>query len=126
MKAIEHTREHVESTLDRSWSSCHESQNFAADVLLRGPGIGLTASRSTSRCSISTICDTFLPPGTLSVLSILRKRMAMWTAKNRGRYDRSKLRYPSDLIDEEWAHVEPLIPPAKAGGNKRRSTYVRS
>ncbi len=21
----------------------------------------------------------------------------MWTAKNRGRYDRSKLRYPSDL-----------------------------
>jgi hypothetical protein len=36
----------------------------------------------------------------------------MWTAKNRGRYDRSKLRYPSDLTDDEWAHVEPLIPPA--------------
>ena len=29
----------------------------------------------------------------------------MWTAKNRGRYDRSKLRYPSDLTDDEWAHV---------------------
>jgi len=43
----------------------------------------------------------------------------MWTAKNRGRYDRSKLRYPSDLSDEEWAHVEPLIPPAKRGGNRR-------
>src|SRR5215472_11989336 len=43
----------------------------------------------------------------------------MWTAKNRGRYDRSKLRYPSDLADDEWAHVEPLIPPAKRGGNKR-------
>jgi hypothetical protein len=43
----------------------------------------------------------------------------MWTAKNRGRYDRSKLRYPSDLTDDEWAHVEPLIPPAKGGGNKR-------
>ena len=28
------------------------------------------------------------------------------------RYDRSKLRYPSDLI-------EPLIPPAKRGGNRR-------
>ena len=27
----------------------------------------------------------------------------MWTAKNRGRYDRSKLRYPSDLTDDEWA-----------------------
>ena len=36
----------------------------------------------------------------------------MWTAKNRGRYDRSKLRYPSDLTDDEWAHVEPLIQPA--------------
>src|SRR5438874_12883445 len=43
----------------------------------------------------------------------------MWTAKNRGRYDRSKLRYPSNLTDDEWAHVEPLIPPAKRGGNKR-------
>src|SRR2546421_11186735 len=43
----------------------------------------------------------------------------MWTAKNRGRYDRSALRYPSDLTDEEWAHVEPLIPPARRGGNKR-------
>src|ERR1700678_4699890 len=43
----------------------------------------------------------------------------MWTAKNRGRYDRSKLRYPSDLTDAEWAHVSPLIPPAKRGGNKR-------
>ena len=44
----------------------------------------------------------------------------MWTAKNRARYDRSKLRYPSDLTDDEWALVELLIPPAKRGGNKRR------
>ena len=44
----------------------------------------------------------------------------MWTKKNRGRYDRSRLRYPSDLTDDEWAHVETLIPPAKVGGNKRR------
>jgi transposase len=43
----------------------------------------------------------------------------MWTKENRGRYDRSKLRYPSDLTDEEWALVKPLIPPAKRGGNKR-------
>ena len=43
----------------------------------------------------------------------------MWTAKNRGRYDRSKLRYPSDLTDDEWALVEPLIPPARRGGNWR-------
>ena len=43
----------------------------------------------------------------------------MWTTENRGRYDRSRLRYPSDLTDEEWALVEPLIPPAKRGGDKR-------
>jgi transposase len=43
----------------------------------------------------------------------------MWTSKNRGRYDRSRLRYPSDLTDEEWALVEPLIAPAKRGGNRR-------
>ena len=29
------------------------------------------------------------------------------------------MRYPSDLTDEEWALVEPHIPPAKRGGNKR-------
>ena len=44
----------------------------------------------------------------------------MWTTKNRRRYDRSELRYPSDLTDGEWAYVEPLIPPAKSGVNKRR------
>jgi len=43
----------------------------------------------------------------------------MWTTQNRGRYDRSKLRYPSDLTDAEWALVKPLIPPAKRGGNRR-------
>lgn len=43
----------------------------------------------------------------------------MWTAQNRRRYDRCQLRYPSDLTGDEWAHVGPLIPPAKRGGNKR-------
>ena len=43
----------------------------------------------------------------------------MWTSKNRARYDRSKLRYPSDLTDDEWKLVEPLIPPGKPGGGKR-------
>jgi transposase len=43
----------------------------------------------------------------------------MWTNENRCLYDRSKLRYPSDLTDEEWALIEPLIPPAKRGGGKR-------
>jgi transposase len=43
----------------------------------------------------------------------------MWTNENRARYDRSKLRYPSDVADAEWAIIAPLIPPAKRGGNKR-------
>ena len=43
----------------------------------------------------------------------------MWTVENRPRYDRSKLRYPSDLTDDEWALVRPEIPRAKRGGNKR-------
>ena len=43
----------------------------------------------------------------------------MWTKKNRGCYDRSRLRYPSDLTDEEWSLVEAEIPAAKRGGNRR-------
>ena len=43
----------------------------------------------------------------------------MWTTENRRRYDRDKLRYPSDLTDAEWGHIDPLIPPAKRGGGKR-------
>ena len=43
----------------------------------------------------------------------------MWTNENRGRYDRSRLRYPSDLTDDEWSLVECLIPPGKRGGDKR-------
>ena len=43
----------------------------------------------------------------------------MWTNANRTRYERRGLRYPSDLTDEEWALIRPLIPPAKRGGNKR-------
>ncbi len=43
----------------------------------------------------------------------------MWTVENRSRYDRSKLRYPSDLTDAEWSLVRALIARAKRGGNKR-------
>ncbi len=43
----------------------------------------------------------------------------MWTTENRARHDRSRLHFPSDLTDAEWALAAPLIPPAKRGGNKR-------
>jgi transposase len=49
----------------------------------------------------------------------------MWTQKNRPRYNRDHLRYPSDVTDEEWAVVAPLIPPARSGGRKR-DTDMRS
>ena len=45
----------------------------------------------------------------------------MWTDKNRAKYNRDHLRYPSDLTDDEWALVESLIPPAKSGGGKRQT-----
>ena len=43
----------------------------------------------------------------------------MWTTENRDRYNRDKLRYPSDLTDGEWAEVADMLPPARSGGNKR-------
>jgi hypothetical protein len=49
----------------------------------------------------------------------------MWTQENRHRYDRSKMRYPSDLTDAEWERLRPLIPAAKPGGRPRK-TDMRS
>jgi len=43
----------------------------------------------------------------------------MWTPDNRPRYNRDKLRYPSDVTNDEWSHIEFLIPPAKHGGRDR-------
>jgi transposase len=48
----------------------------------------------------------------------------MWKAENRQRYNRDKLRYPSDLTDAEWSQVEAMIPPARRGG-RRREVDVR-
>ncbi len=38
----------------------------------------------------------------------------MWTQENRPKYDRSKLRYPSDLTDGEWAIIAPPDPGCEA------------
>jgi transposase len=43
----------------------------------------------------------------------------MWTPEHRRAHERKALRYPSDLTDEEWALVAPLIPPARRGGRPR-------
>ncbi len=50
----------------------------------------------------------------------------MWTNENRARYDRSKLRYPSDVTDDEWAHVEPLIPTLNHDSPSSDSGYFRN
>ena len=47
-----------------------------------------------------------------------------WTNITRVEYRRGPARYPSDLTDEEWALIGPLLPPAKPGG-RPRSTKLR-
>lgn len=42
-----------------------------------------------------------------------------WTDENRRRYDRRGQRYPSDLTNEEWLTLEPLLPVAKGTGRPR-------
>lgn len=37
----------------------------------------------------------------------------MWTSDNRALYERKTSRYPSDLTDEEWALIEPHLPPRR-------------
>ena len=61
----------------------------------------------------------------LNTSSLILEGPPMWTQESRARYNRSKLRYPSDLTDEEWAYVEPLIPPAKRAATNERLTCAR-
>ena len=45
--------------------------------------------------------------------------MAMWTDSARRPYQRLGTRYASDLTDEEFALIEPMLPAAKRGGRRR-------
>jgi len=60
-----------------------------------------------------------MPKCSSKIILILIRRLQMWTNENRARNDRSKLRYPSDLTDEEWSRAKAEIPRAKRGGNNR-------
>jgi hypothetical protein len=42
----------------------------------------------------------------------------MWKAENRQRYNRDKLRYPSDLTDKQWS--------SDPSGEARRATACRA
>jgi len=50
--------------------------------------------------------------------------MNMWTESARRQYQRSGPRYASDLADAEFALIEPMLPLAKRGG-QRRATELR-
>ena len=50
--------------------------------------------------------------------------MDMWTDSARRQYQRLGRCYASDLTDEEFAVIEPMLPPAKSGG-RRRTTALR-
>lgn len=49
----------------------------------------------------------------------LNEVTVVWTPENRPRYDRRGQRYPSDLTNEEWTALEPLLPVAKGKGRPR-------
>ena len=46
-------------------------------------------------------------------MRVIRGRYGMWTNDNRAAYERKGSGYPSDLTDEEWALVAPLMPPPR-------------
>jgi transposase len=43
----------------------------------------------------------------------------MWTEQTRGRMAKKTKRYPSDLTDEEWERIAPLMPRALVRGRRR-------
>jgi len=45
----------------------------------------------------------------------------MWTDEQRKTHKPPAGRYPSDVTDEEWAIIEPMIPPGRTGGRKRQT-----
>ena len=48
-----------------------------------------------------------------------------WNDTARVEHRRDCARYPSDLTDQEWALIAPLLPPAKPGG-RPRTTDMRA
>ena len=56
------------------------------------------------------------------ILSFVMKQTRMhnmWTEITRPKYDRSGLRYASDVTDGEWFFIEGYLPPAKSTGRPR-------
>jgi hypothetical protein len=52
----------------------------------------------------------------------------MWTPAIRGRMakiEKKTRRYPTDLTDEEWSHIAPLLPKPARTGRRRAWICVR-
>jgi transposase len=92
----------------------------------------LVAIRHRPRFTISTGAAAFRPATQTPITPSVWKEVesdesdviqGWWPdcgGANRPKYNRDKLHYPSDLTDQEWSHVAPLISPAKHGGRKRK------
>ena len=49
----------------------------------------------------------------------------MWTEITGPKYERTGLRYASDLTDAEWALIEPFLPPARGTPSAHEMTTRR-
>jgi hypothetical protein len=80
---------------------------------------GFDLIRTKSKCPSEKILN---PMNRLAFKSggLIRGGHRCWTPQNRKRYDRSQLRYPSDLTDDEWARVRSFDP---AGQARRQQTH---
>lgn len=47
-----------------------------------------------------------------------------WTDTTRADHTRKTDRYPSDMLDREWALIAPLLPAAKTGGRPRSTDLL--
>jgi hypothetical protein len=58
----------------------------------------------------------------LVVAKTTRSYLMAWTEITRPKYQRDGLRYASDTTDEEWALIEPHLPPPVSCGRTRETS----
>ena len=78
--------------------------------------------RSALRLPQQKMLRDFSGFDSLVVAKTRRNDPMAWTEITRPKYRRDGLRYASDTTDEEWAVIEPHIPPPAACGRKRETS----
>ena len=71
----------------------------------------------------SSGCDSLAVANTQE--SRLPSHAMAWTEITRLKYQRDGLRYASDTTDEEWAVIEPHMPPPARCGRTRKTSGLR-